>query len=125
MVQNFVPALDHRTGIYMWPNPFHQVYYGNPKYDGRSGLLAPRSSTFVAGLHQLRDGTSPWLSVFEQIIPEFRVIARTSNYVLYERITTETGAHPEEAELCRRPFPSSPVCAAGRTSAPAPRCQLT
>ena len=33
-VEEFVPDLDHRTRVYMWPNPFHQAYYGNPKYDG-------------------------------------------------------------------------------------------
>ena len=89
VVQNFVPALDHRTGIYMWPNPFHQVYYGNPKYDGRRWPFSAQVQyLLLPACISCDEGTSPWLSVFEDIIPQFRVIARTSNYVLYERITT-------------------------------------
>jgi uncharacterized membrane protein len=89
VVQNFVPALDHRTGIYMWPNPFHQVYYGNPKYDGHEWPVSAKVEyLLLPACISCDEGTSPWLSVFEEIVPQFRVIARTSNYVLYERNTT-------------------------------------
>jgi uncharacterized membrane protein len=89
VVQNFVPALDHRTGIYMWPNPFHQVYYGNPKYDGTERPFASRVQyLLLPACISCDEGTSPWLTVFEEITPQFRVVARTSNYVLYERKAT-------------------------------------
>jgi uncharacterized membrane protein len=89
VVQNFVPALDHRTGIYMWPNPFHQVYYGNPKYDGRKWPFGAQVRyLLLPACISCDEGTSPWLSVFEEIIPQFRAVARTTNYVLYERTST-------------------------------------
>ena len=89
VVENFVPALDHRTGIYMWPNPFHQVYYGNPKYDTKHWPFAAKVQyLLLPACISCDEGTSPWLSVFEEVIPEFRVVARTSYDVLYERTTT-------------------------------------
>jgi uncharacterized membrane protein len=89
VVQNLVPALDHRTGIYMWPNPFHQVYYGNPKYDGTKWPFAAQVQyLLLPSCISCDEGTSPWLSVFKQIRPEFGVVARTSSYVLYERNST-------------------------------------
>jgi uncharacterized membrane protein len=86
VVQNFVPALDHRTGIYMWPNPFHQVYYGNPKYDGTAWPFAARVQyLLLPSCISCDEGTSPWVSVFQEVRPEFGVVARTSGYVLYKR----------------------------------------
>jgi uncharacterized membrane protein len=86
VVQNFVPALDHRTGIYMWPNPFHQVYYGNPKYDGREEPFASRVQyLLLPACISCDEGTSPWQSVFDQVVPQFRVVARSAYDVLYER----------------------------------------
>jgi uncharacterized membrane protein len=89
VVENFVPALDHRTGIYMWPNPFHQVYYGNPKYDTREWPFATKVQyLLLPACISCDGGTSPWLSVFEEIIPQFRVVARTNDDVLYKRTTS-------------------------------------
>ncbi|HTT90616.1 MAG TPA: DUF2079 domain-containing protein [Acidimicrobiales bacterium] len=86
VVQNFVPALDHRTGIYMWPNPFHQVYYGNPKYDGTEHPAATRVQyLLLPACISCDEGTSPWQSVFAQVVPKFRVVARSTYDVLYER----------------------------------------
>ena len=89
VVENFVPALDHRTGIYMWPNPFHQVYYGNPKYDTREWPFAAKVQyLLLPACISCDGGTSPWLSVFEEVIPQFRVVARTNDDVLYKRSTS-------------------------------------
>ncbi len=89
VVENFVPALDHRTGIYMWPNPFHQVYYGNPKYDTREWPFAAKVQyLLLPACISCDGGTSPWLSVFEEVIPQFRVVARTHDDVLYKRTTS-------------------------------------
>jgi uncharacterized membrane protein len=86
VVQNFVPALDHRTAIYMWPNPFHQVYYGNPKYDGTEHPVAARVQyLLLPACIACDEGTAPWSSVFYQVVPQFRVVARSSYDVLYER----------------------------------------
>lgn len=87
-VQNFVPAIDHRSQVYMWPNPFHQVYYGNPSYDGRSWPVASRVQYLLLPPCITCDGgTSPWVNVFNQVIGKFRVVARTSLVVLYKRRT--------------------------------------
>lgn len=84
--QNFVAALDHRTGIYLWPNPFHQVYYGNPKYDGTDWPFSSRVQyLLLPACISCDQGTAPWQSTFHQVIPRFRVVARTAYYVLYER----------------------------------------
>ena len=73
----------------MWPNPFHQVYYGNPKYDTKHWPFAAKVQyLLLPACISCDEGTSPWLSVFEEVIPEFRVVARTSYDVLYERTTT-------------------------------------
>jgi uncharacterized membrane protein len=85
-VQNFVPAIDHRSQVYMWPNPFHQVYYGNPKFDGRSWPVSSRVQyLLLPPCIRCDGGTSPWVSVFNQVIGKFRVVGRTSLVVLYER----------------------------------------
>jgi uncharacterized membrane protein len=86
VVQNVVPALDHRTQVYMWPNPFHQVYYGNPKYDGTQWPFAARVQyMLLPACITCDEGTSPWAAILGGIIGQFRVVARTSTYVLYER----------------------------------------
>jgi uncharacterized membrane protein len=86
VVQNFVPALDHRTAIYMWPNPFHQVYYGNPKYDGTEHPVAAQVQyLLLPACIACDEGTAAWSNVFYQVAPQFRVVARSSYDVLYER----------------------------------------
>ncbi len=86
VVQNFVPALDHRTAIYMWPNPFHQVYYGNPKYDGTEHPVADRIQyLLLPACITCDEGTAAWSSVFYRVVPQFRVVARSSYDVLYKR----------------------------------------
>jgi uncharacterized membrane protein len=88
-VQNFVPAVDHRTQVYMWPNPFYQVYYGNPRYDGRSWPVASRVQYLLLPPCITCDqGTAPWVAVFDQVASHFRVVGRTSLAVLYERKPT-------------------------------------
>jgi uncharacterized membrane protein len=88
-VEEFVPALDHRTSIYMWPNPFHQAYYGNPKYDGTDW---PFSSTVqylvLPACIACNQGTSPWVPTFDKVAAQFRVVAENGNYVVYERKRT-------------------------------------
>jgi uncharacterized membrane protein len=85
-VEEFVPALDHRTKIYMWPNPFHQAYYGNPAYDGTDW---PFSSTVqylvLPSCLACDQGSSSWVPTFSKVASQFRLIAQNSNYKLYER----------------------------------------
>jgi hypothetical protein len=30
-------------------------------------------------------GSSPWVETFDELVPEFKVVARNANYVLYQR----------------------------------------
>ncbi|MGA3218138.1 MAG: DUF2079 domain-containing protein [Acidimicrobiales bacterium] len=85
-VEEFVPALDHRTRIYMWPNPFHQAYYGNPKYDGTDWPFSAQVQYLVLpACISCNQGSSPWVQTFDQLLPDFRVVANNGSYVLYER----------------------------------------
>jgi len=85
--ENFVPNLDHRRQIYMFPTPFSQSYYGNPKYDGKElpfasqvqYLLLPSCISCDGNL-----GESAQL-VFNRFADEFRVVGQADNVVLYER----------------------------------------
>jgi hypothetical protein len=85
-VEEFVPDLDHRARIYMWPNPFHQAYYGNPKYDGTDWPFSSQVQYLVLpACISCNQGSSPWVETFDELVPEFKVVARNANYVLYER----------------------------------------
>ena len=85
-VEEFVPDLDHRTRVYMWPNPFHQAYYGNPKYDGTDWPFSSQVQYLVLpACIACNQGSSPWVETFDELVPEFKVVARNANYVLYER----------------------------------------
>ncbi len=85
-VEEFVPDLDHRTRVYMWPNPFHQAYYGNPKYDGTDWPFSSQVQYLVLpACISCNQGSSPWVETFDELVPEFKVVARNANYVLYQR----------------------------------------
>jgi len=85
--QNFVPNIDHRKQVYMFPTPFSQAYYGNPKYNGDElpfasqvqYLLLPSCISCNPNL-----GDSAQV-VFDRITGEFRVVGSTPLVVLYER----------------------------------------
>ncbi len=87
-VQELVPALDHRVSIYMWPNPFHQVYYGNPRFDGTDWPYSSRVQYLVLPACLSCDqGSAPWTATFARISHQFRAVARTADYVVYKRLS--------------------------------------
>ena len=88
-VEEFVPALDHRTSIYMWPNPFHQAYYGNPEHDGTDWSFSSKVQyLLLPACIACNQGTSPWVPTFDKVAAQFRVVAENGNYVLYGRRKT-------------------------------------
>jgi uncharacterized membrane protein len=107
-VYEFVPALDHRTEIYMWPNPFYQSYYGNPKYDG---TYWPFSSTVqylvLPACLACDQGSSNSVAVFDKISSQFREVAATPSFALYKRVapppsrTPPLRSYPEPAQTSR------------------------
>jgi len=86
--QNFVPNLDHRVQIYMFPNPFAQSYYGNPKYDGEmlpfskqvQYILLPTCISCDANLGASAQAT------FNLVRDQFRVAAQAQGTTLYQRV---------------------------------------
>jgi hypothetical protein len=83
---NYVPNLDHRTKIYMFPNPFSQSYYGDPTHNGQElpsassvqYLLLPACISCDADLAGSQ-------GVFDRFESQFHEVGRTSEAVLYER----------------------------------------
>lgn len=84
--QNFVPNLDHRVQIYMFPTPFSQSYYGNPKYDGERLRFASQVQyILLPSCLACSPDTAGSAATLHQIESQYRVIGRTSGAVLYER----------------------------------------
>ncbi len=85
--ENFVPNLDHRMQIYMFPTPFSQSYYGNPKYDGEELPFAAQVQYILVPSCIACDdnlGQSAQV-VFNRVAGEFRKVGKASGNVLYER----------------------------------------
>jgi uncharacterized membrane protein len=84
--QNYVPNLDHRTKIYIFPNPFSQSYYGNPTHDGQELLSAPSVQYLLLPACISCDaGLAGSQGVFDRFESQFHEVGRTSEAVLYER----------------------------------------
>jgi len=85
--ENFIPNIDHRAQVYLFPMPFSQSYYGNPEYDGEELPFASQVQYLLLPSCISCDGNLglPDQVVFNRIAPAFRVVGRTSGVVLYER----------------------------------------
>ncbi|HET9058625.1 MAG TPA: DUF2079 domain-containing protein [Acidimicrobiales bacterium] len=85
--QNFVPNLDHRRQIYMFPTPFKQSYYGNPANDGKRLPFASSVQYLVLPHCIYCDGNlgESAQQVFNSIAAQFRVVGAAGGVVLYER----------------------------------------
>ena len=84
--QNFVPNLDHRVQIYMFPTPFSQSYYGNPRYDGQELPFASQVQyILLPSCLSCNADNAGSAATLDRLGQEFRVIGQTSGAVLYER----------------------------------------
>ncbi len=95
--QNFVPNLDHRTQIYLFPTPFSQSYYGNPKYNGQELPFASQVQYLLLPSCISCDGNLGESAqiVFNRFAKYFHVAGRADNDVLYSRIAAIPPAgHP-------------------------------
>lgn len=83
---NYVPNLDHRTQIYMFPNPFSQAYYGDPTHNGQE---LPSASSVQYLLLPVCITCDPNLkvyqSVFDKVESQFHEVGKTSAAILYKR----------------------------------------
>jgi uncharacterized membrane protein len=83
---NYVPNLDHRTQVYLFPNPFSQAYYGDPAHNGQElpsashvrYLLLPACISCDANV-------AAYQGVFDRFKSQFHEIDKASSAILYER----------------------------------------
>ncbi len=85
--ENFVPNLDHRTQIYMFPNPFAQSYYGDPKFDGQELPFAAHVQYVLVPSCISCDGNlgANAEAIFSRFSRQFRVAGEADGTTLYER----------------------------------------
>jgi uncharacterized membrane protein len=76
----YVAALDHRTQIYMWPNPFKASYWGTFTQEGKRLPYASEIQYVVLPV-SLSSTDTTWAAVVSQ----FHAIASNSTAVLYQR----------------------------------------
>jgi uncharacterized membrane protein len=102
---SFTPHLTHRERIYMWPTPFHAVYWDTYKQEGQCLPIANDVQYLM-----LPPGVSDNARVFDSIMDQFQVVAKS---------TTATG---DGAVLYKRIPGSTDICAAvaAGTAAPSP-----
>jgi len=86
VANNYVPNLDHRTWIYMFPNPFSQDYYGNPAQNGQVVAGAPSIEYLLLPECISCDlNLKPYQGIFVRIKSQFYQIGKASGMILYER----------------------------------------
>jgi uncharacterized membrane protein len=83
---NYVPNLDHRVGIYQFPNPFSQAYYGDPSHNGEE-LPSAHSVQYLVlpACFSCDPNLKPYQSVFDRFEGQFHEVGRTAAVILYER----------------------------------------
>ena len=89
VANNYVPNLDHRTQIYMFPNPFSQAYYGDPTHNGEELPSASGVQYLLLPTCISCDGNlKAYQSVFDRFESQFHEIGKASGAILYERNST-------------------------------------
>jgi uncharacterized membrane protein len=76
----YAPHVDHRTRVYMWPTPFHAVYWNTFKQEGQRLAFAD-DVQYLFLPADLQDHPE----VLKAIRGDFVVVARSSSAVLYKR----------------------------------------
>ena len=84
---NYVPNLAHRPLIYIFPNPFSQSYYGNPKYDGTRLPAASKVQYILLPACVSCDGNlgAADQAVLNRVVGDFFVKQANPAAVLYQR----------------------------------------
>jgi uncharacterized membrane protein len=76
----YAPHVDHRARVYMWPTPFHAVYWNTFQQEGRR--LAVADDVQYLFLPRVLDDHPETL---KEIRGDFKVVARSAVAVLYRR----------------------------------------
>jgi len=83
---NYVPNLDHRTQIYLFPNPFSQAYYGDSAHNGQELSAAPAVQYLLLPACLSCDSNlKSYQGVFDRIKGQFHEVNKASSLILYER----------------------------------------
>jgi uncharacterized membrane protein len=77
---SFVPHIDHRKEVYVWPTPFHAALWGTYKQEGQR---LPQADTVQYVM--LPTNLTDHPEVLREIQDQFEVVAQSSNAVLYKR----------------------------------------
>lgn len=87
---SYVPHVNHREKIYMFPNPFKANYWGTFKTEGQR---LPQADTVQYVMFPTSTGAEPEPKVvLDQITPEFETIFEAGNVTLLKRVAPP--AHP-------------------------------
>jgi uncharacterized membrane protein len=81
----FVPHLDHRTQIYLWPTPFDTGNYG---LFNNNGTVLPIASKVEYLVLPVPLTTSPDVSVLAGIKKDFKLVTTDNGIGLYKRVKT-------------------------------------
>jgi uncharacterized membrane protein len=76
----YAPHVDHRARVYMWPTPFHAVYWNTFKQEGQR-LAAADDVQYLFLPTDLQDHPE----TLKEIRKDFAVVARSFSAVLYKR----------------------------------------
>jgi len=79
---DFATALDHRSQIYVWPNPFYTEYWGTYSIPGVTLPIASKIQYIVMPPSGF---ASNYPQVWQSISSQFHVDIQTSEAILYER----------------------------------------
>jgi hypothetical protein len=82
---SYAPHLDHRKRIYMWPTPFHAVYWNTFRQEGECLPIA-NDVQYVMLPKPLSDNVPVW----DAIKDHFQVVAQSDNSALYKRTDPTT-----------------------------------
>lgn len=77
---DFVPELDHRRQIYMWPNPFHARYWGDLKEEGMPLPFESQVRYVVLPTWILSSDTT-----WPEVAPLFHPVRSDAAAILFER----------------------------------------
>jgi uncharacterized membrane protein len=79
----YVPHIDHRTRVYMFPTPFHAVYWDRYQFEGQRLPFANQVQYLLLPA-SLDDQDA---QVLASISSEYVVVDQVGNVVLYERLS--------------------------------------
>ncbi len=101
-----VAHVDHRTQVYMWPNPFAQYYWGFQNHSGRR-LPVARNVQYL--LLPIKLSSDDFPGLFMKLKPDFTLIHHSGGYGIYERKAIPTGVSRRFRDVALSRVTDTPV----------------